>query len=138
MRGRSFAVESRNFFGHNEHRVFHLFNLDGLLSIIFEAIGKVHLRIQHHCRAQIIFLGPIRPRLVATYPQAASKFHVFLRPIPLTTAPWALLFIHRLIEHGKLLIDGIPAVTAMLLVAASLNEEDAGLQLRLVVWGELL
>jgi hypothetical protein len=53
-------------------------------------------------------------------------------------APWALLLIHGLIKHGKLLIDGIPAVTAMLLDPATLNEEDSGLQLGLVVWGELL
>ena len=56
----------------------------------------------------------------------------------MATAPWALLFIHRLIEHGKLLIDGIPAVTAMLLDPTTLYEEDAGLQLGLAVWSELL
>ena len=56
----------------------------------------------------------------------------------MAAAPWALLLIHGLIKHGKLLIDGIPAVTAMLLDPATLNEEDAGLQLGLAVWSELL
>ena len=56
----------------------------------------------------------------------------------MATALWALLLIHGLVEHGQLLIDGIPAVTAMLLDPATLNKEDAGLQLGLVVWGELL
>lgn len=55
----------------------------------------------------------------------------------MAAAPWALLLIHRLIKHGELLIDGIPAVTAMLLDPATLNEEDAGLQLGLAVWSEL-
>lgn len=56
----------------------------------------------------------------------------------MVAAPWALLLIHGLIKHGKLLIDGISAVTAMLLDPATLHEEDAGLQLGLAVWGELL
>ena len=56
----------------------------------------------------------------------------------MATAPWALLLIHGLIKHGKLLIDGIPAVTAMLLDPTTLYEEDAGLQLGLAVWSELL
>ena len=76
--------------------------------------------------------------MVPTYPKAASHLHVFLRPVPLAAAPWALLLIHRLIEHRQLLIDGIPTITAMLLDPTTLDEEDAGLQLGLVVRGELL
>lgn len=56
----------------------------------------------------------------------------------MATALWALLLIHGLVEHGQLLIDGIPAITAMLLDPATLDEEDAGLQLGLIVRGEFL